>query len=163
MTDFATIITQRDLAFDLVRSGGDLLRDDTFYQGVLLSLFSDRRAEPSDRIPDGTNDPRGWWGDSTLSDGEARVGSRLWLLRRANATDANANLAAMYARESLRWMVDEGLAAKVDAEGFRLRRVNGDVLALQVSITRPDGSTLNYRFAPLWEAAAAFGGTHADH
>jgi phage gp46-like protein len=59
---------------------GDVQSGDDLESAVLISLFTDRRAEASDVVPDGSNDRRGWWGDSGSL---YLIGSRLWLLRRA--------------------------------------------------------------------------------
>ena len=64
---------------DLVLAGAALLMGLDLQTAMLISLFSDRQAAPGDVIPDGSNDPRGWWGDNT-------IGSRLWLLSRSKQT-----------------------------------------------------------------------------
>ena len=51
---------------------------------VLISLFTDRRAEPGD-VPEG-EDPRGWWADVLGEEGD-RIGSRLWLIDRFEADE----------------------------------------------------------------------------
>lgn len=80
---------------------------------VLLSLFTWRRAEPSDKLPNGT-DPKGWWGDLVDLDpdsSEGPLGSRLWLLFRAPLNAATAALAETYAYEALQPLIDQGAVA----------------------------------------------------
>jgi phage gp46-like protein len=60
---------------DLVLAPPDLATDDGLTTAVLISIFTDRQAEPDDTLPDdvvnlsgavvsrGSGDRRGWWGD----------------------------------------------------------------------------------------------------
>lgn len=80
MTDFA--LAAGDGVLDLVFADGDLVVDESLVPAVLVSLLTDRRAEASDVLPDGSSDRRGWWADAYLEGGD-RYGSRLWLLDRA--------------------------------------------------------------------------------
>lgn len=115
---------------------GDLVRD-ILRDAVMISLFSDRRAE-DDQAP--ARERRGWWGDSEL-------GSRLWLLWRRGRLDAQAlSDARAYCLEALGWLVADGIAARVEAEVTRLPKG----LAVAIQVVRPDGRTLDYRFGPLW-------------
>ena len=101
---------------------GDLAVDQGLTTAVILSLFTDRQANPGDSIPDGTTDPRGWWGDMPVDpaqqDGTAppdHIGSRLWLLDRALQTPDTLQKAQAYAREALQWLLDDGVAGSVTA------------------------------------------------
>lgn len=100
---------------------------------VLIALLSEARVAPSEVPPGKLN--RGWWGDSLRKDGE-QLGSRLWLLEDATATDTNARRAETYAREALAFLVRARRARKVDA---RAELVDGGIL-LYVSVTRLAGS-----------------------
>ena len=77
---------------------------------VLISLFTDRLAETSDLIPDGTTDRRGWWGDAGQ---DYPIGSRLWLLTRAKQIPQTLLDAQGYCSEALQWMIDDGVAASI--------------------------------------------------
>lgn len=104
--------------------------------GILISLFTDRTANPDDPIPDGTTDPRGWWGD--LGE-DVPIGSRLWLLSRAKQTQETLNNAVDYAREALEWMIDDGVAARIDVLA---QWVRSSFLGLQVILYKQDGTTV---------------------
>src|SRR5260363_352074 len=65
---------------------------------VMISLFTGRQARPDDVIPDGSTDARGWWG-------KPNIGSRLWLLERAKATEATRQQARDYMTEALQWLI----------------------------------------------------------
>jgi len=95
----------------LGRSG--LVRDDGLTTAVLISLFTDRRAKADDPLPDG-NDRRGWVGDAISPVDGDRIGSRLWLLRREKQTEETRRRAEEYAREALAWLIEDGLAARVE-------------------------------------------------
>ena len=77
MADITTVWQVTRSCGDWVVSGPDLLGGDDLSTAILISAFTDRTALPDDVIPDGSNDPRGWWGDVAQA---YPIGSRLWLL-----------------------------------------------------------------------------------
>ena len=101
------------LGFDLWLTGGSLVTDEGLRTAVIVSLFSERRAEPADALPDGSSDRRGWWGDAYAAAEGDRIGSRLWLLGREKDLAAVARRAEEYARESLAWFLEDGIARAV--------------------------------------------------
>ncbi|HAX5206070.1 TPA: hypothetical protein JZG45_000809 [Escherichia coli] len=117
-----------------VMAGAALLTDDSVMTSVIISLFTDRRAMDSDELPDGTEDRRGWWGDSFRT---RPVGSRLWLLNREKSLQSVVSRVQAYADEALEWMVTDGAATAVTCTASR----TGDsTLSLSVQITLPDGA-----------------------
>lgn len=82
---------------------------------IIMSLFSDRRAEPSDVLPRGQSDPRGWWGDTSSVVPNWKLGSRLWLLQGARAIPSLPNTARGYILESTDWMLQDGVTSAIDA------------------------------------------------
>ena len=79
-------------------------------RAVIMSLFTWRRANDDDVLPNQGGGQRGsrmgWWGDSFPPAPNDRIGSRLWLLSRAKLTDATAPLARSYATEALQWLIE---------------------------------------------------------
>ena len=140
-------LASHGLLFDLALDGADLAPDTSLETAVLISLFTDRRAEPGD-VPAG-EDLRGWWGDSFSEQGDDRIGSRLWLLSRKKLLPETARLARFYAREALQWLLDDGIAASVD---INTELQPPERLLMQIRIQRPDGRVEDYRFDQLWEA-----------
>ena len=69
-----------------LRVENGLVEDDTLATSIIISLFTDARARPSDILPNGDTDRRGWVGDALSETEGDRIGSRLWLLRRAKET-----------------------------------------------------------------------------
>lgn len=146
MPDIATIWRPGEAGGDWVLVGPDLQGGSDLETAVLISLFTDRVADPEDPIPDGSGDPRGWWGDL---DRTAPLGSKLWLLERAKRTEETRLLAIDYAEEALAWMVDASIAESVSATAAWAGRSRLD---LGVVILEPGGreTTFNYQWA--WEA-----------
>jgi phage gp46-like protein len=137
--------------FDFVLAGADLATDAGLQTAVVISLFTDRRADAGDELPDGTTDRRGWWPD-TLGEQTDRIGSKLWLLSRAKQTQETALRAENYAREALQWLVSDGIAKTVTVAADWVAQ---GVLRLQGTIERPDGSFLTFVYDNLWEAMHA--------
>ncbi len=146
MTDLALSWDEALAQADLTLAGGDLLLDGGLKSAVIVSLFSDRRAEADDVLPDAGGDRRGWWGDVRAQDGRGRIGSRLWLLEREKRTPETIARAREYAQEALAWLVEDRVARRVEVtaeatpEGW---------LALGVVIERPEGPDRD-RFDFVW-------------
>ena len=119
MTDVAVIWDGDAYEGDVRLDGADLEREDGLRTAVILSLFSDARALSGD-IPE-DEDPRGVWTDALGTDGD-RYGSRLWLLQRSKQTSDVPVLAVEYAREALEWMVEDGVADRVEVSAEWARR-----------------------------------------
>jgi len=141
------------LIWDVDNSRGDwqllgpvLVTGNDLASAALISLFTDRIANSDDVIPDGTDDPRGWWGDL----GEDKpIGSRLWLLSRAKQTQETLNNAVDYAKEALEWFVDDGVAARIDVFAQWVRT---SFLGLQVILYNQDGTAIaSFSYAWAWK------------
>lgn len=134
-------------ALDLALLDGDLATDDGLRTAVALSLLCDRRAEPDDTIPDGTDNRRGWWADAIADLDGDRWGSRLWLLAREKDLAEVRRRAEAYAEEALGWLLEDGVASAVTVTA---ETVDRDVLWLAVEILRGDGSRLADRYQYVW-------------
>jgi phage gp46-like protein len=143
MTDLALVLSPDGTRFDIAVSGYDLAAESGLRSAVILSLYTDRRAEADDVLPDGTDNRRGWWADPKL-------GSRLWLLTRAKETDDVLARAREYAIEALTWLLDDKVASAVDAKSEWVRR---GVLGLTVTITLADRTQFQDLFNVPLEAA----------
>lgn len=145
--DIALVYDADAKAFDLAIEGGDLVSDDGLQTAVLLSLYTDRRAEADDELPDDGSDRRGWWCDAFSN---RPHGSRLWLLWREKELDRVLRRAEEYATEALGWLIDDDIATSVEVEAIHLRR---GVLQLIVGIQRPSGAALERRYDYVWGAS----------
>lgn len=160
MTDIAGFFTSDPLGSgyiggDIRVSNGDLVTGDQLRTAVLMSLFTDRRAEPDDRLPDFTEDRRGWWGDSYADTTDAtltgdRIGSRLWLLYREKITAETIERARQYAAESLQWLIDDGVAVDVEVSARRVLEHGIHTVGVEIRIDRANGQAVTLRFDDLW-------------
>ena len=132
---------------------GERVTDDTVSALVLISLFTDARADISGRLPDESSDLRGWPGDSFY---DAPWGSKLWLLYREKLTTDVRNRAVKYAEDALAWMLVDStngpMAKRVSVVGSIPRF---QTLALTIDITKPDNEVISLTVAKRWEAQRA--------
>lgn len=152
MSDLRIQWDTETLAGDLAVEANDLLGDESLETAVLISLFTNRRAEAGDVLPDGQTDRRGWWGDAVPDVEGDQIGSRLWLLDRAKQTPDVLARAEEYARESLQWLIDDKVASGVDVTAEFPTR---GALALTVVIQRSESDPVRFRFGDVWAAQAA--------
>lgn len=116
-------------------------------RAVIVSLFTWRRANPDDDLP--ADEKFGWWGDTFPIVENDRIGSRLWLLSRSKLTQETVSRAKEYAVEALQWLLDDGVASRVDVE---TERQGIDRLAVACRIYRINGTApLDLRFSNVWE------------
>lgn len=150
--DFQTTFNGQTLTADWVLVGGLLGQEAGLKTAIALSLFTDRRAEPGDVLPDGTTDRRGWWGDvvppaNAPDDTPWRSGSRLWLLSREKQTAETARRAAFYCREALEWLTRLGVAERVDVT---TEWQGTGVLGITITVTK--AANVAETFGWLWAA-----------
>ena len=141
------LIQQSNGTFDIALDGPDLATDDGLQTAVIVSLFSDGRAHDDDTISDGSMDRRGWWAAGINAVPGDVWGSRLWLLGREKQLTEVLPRAKEYAEESLRWLVDDGVARSVSATAVVVR---DGVLGLQIEIARANDAVARYRFDAFW-------------
>lgn len=153
MSDIATQLVSDVSAFrfDWALGAPGLATDDGLQTAVVISLFTDRRADAAD-LPSGSSgaDQRGWWGDSFAEVEGDRIGSRLWLLAREKQTPATLLKARDYAKEALQWLIDDGIAREVLVQAEWVAGRNG-VLALTVQIARAGQPVNKYQFEAFWK------------
>lgn len=138
---------------DLVISGLDLARDDGLQSSVIISLFTDRRAD-GEQLPAELpqDDKRGYWGDVRTEVAGDQTGSLLWLLAREKQTPQTMSRAVQYCRAALAWMLEDKIAARIDVDAEFI--ATGWMLLI-VDIYKPDGNAVSYRYNYEWAAQAA--------
>jgi phage gp46-like protein len=132
---------------------GLLAPDGGLRRAIVISLFSDARAQADDILPDGSGlfgNRRGWWGDVVPPDqapagADWITGSRLWLLSREKQTAETARRAQGYASEALQWLIRGGWATRVEVDAAWAADATG-VLVLSIAITLADGATVTEIF-----------------
>lgn len=149
MADIRSVFIDLEKGVDYALEQLGLSEDDGLDTAVIISLFTDRQAEPGDVIPDGTDDKRGHWTDSfPIVEGD-RIGSRLWLLNREKQLLEVMLKAKGYCEEALAWMVTDGVARSVTVTVTNPR--NGLLHAL-IEIAKPNGTNTQYQFENFWSA-----------
>lgn len=133
---------------DLATDAGGLTEDDTYQTSILISLLSQRRVDP-DETQEKSN-LGGWFGDSFPDIEGDQIGSKLWLLDGMKTTDDTLTKAEEWAAEALEWMKDDGITDEITVVA---RRVDQDVLDIEVFINRPDDTADVW--LGTWEASIA--------
>ena len=128
---------------------GDLATDGGLQTAVIISLFTDARADDDAELPAGERDPRGWWGDKLGSTSGDVTGSKLWLLSREKQEKRVMMLAEQYARESLQWLVDDRVAEKITVAASNPRQ---GWLYLEPAIYRARQRVTSFKFDYNWRA-----------
>lgn len=157
MSDIRTAITAGTFSFDWTLAALGIAdrylglgEDAGLETAVILSLFTDRRAEDGDALPGGSDDKRGWWGDTYAEVAGDRFGSRLWLLSREKQTQSVLVRAKRYAEEALAWLIEDGIARAVNVSA---EIVSQGVLGLGIEIIRSAAPPQKYRFETFWRPA----------
>ena len=136
---------------DETRNIGGLRSKAALHTAVILSLFTDRRAQEIDTEVGA--DPRGWWGDAVDVDAEAfetEMGSHLWTLERAPLTAQTEIIARDMALDALQPLIDQGAFTRFEVEATVL--IPQGHLALTVDGYSQDGTAIyQQKFAILWE------------
>lgn len=126
-------------------TGGGIVVGNDLGTAVLISLFTDRTAEADDTIVDGSTNPRGWWGDLGA---DRPIGSKLWLRMRSKQTDLTLALVKDDITQALAWLIDDGIAARVDVLTEWTRP---GMLGAKITIYRANGTTTALRFDWAWK------------
>lgn len=121
--------------------GQDLQRDPGLETAILIALFSDKRAEIEEELPDNTEDRRGWWA--------GEIGSKWWLLSRASMTPDLAGQLNQYAKEAIQPLIDDGVIADIEVE---VTKVSPDTNHVNIKLTEPSGTEKIFKYALNWEA-----------
>ena len=129
---------------DLELNNGDLLREEGLTTAVLISLFTDARADDDDEIDD-KNDKRGWWGDL---ESPSPIGSKLWQFERSKTTQTVIEQFKKAIEDCLQWMIDDDVAKKINVI---VERSEENRLYFSVEIFQTDGNTTALKFNDLWQ------------
>lgn len=147
------MVSRQDVAFadfggetiDIGIVEGTLLSEEGLQTAVLISLFTDQYV-PTDELPEGVEDPRGWWADAIAEETDDKIGSKLWLLDRGKINSANRSKMKEYTEDALQWLIDDGIASEIAVSTFIVQNQRID---LEISITRPTGENIPFKF--LWD------------
>jgi phage gp46-like protein len=130
---------------DIVIENGDLKADNGLETAVLISLFSDRRAD-IEELPKGDTNLKGWWADLISDKITDLIGSKLWLADRAKMETELLPLLEDYVRDALNWMIEDGIAQSVEVIATQN---DSQSATLSVTINKPDGDNIPFKF--IWD------------
>jgi phage gp46-like protein len=149
LTDVRTRWQAWLLQGDWLFAAPDLVSGRDLETAAVISLFTDRLAEPGDRLPDASDsDRRGWWADWDYEGGP--IGSRMWLLSREKQTEDVRLRAEDYCREALQWMLDDDVADSIVVAAAWVGSAPGR-LDVDVAISRERALLLHRPFSWAWE------------
>jgi phage gp46-like protein len=121
---------------------------------IWSSLFSDGLADVADITPDLGDDRRGWWGDSGRAPSDSLARSLLWLYRRAKRNEATRLAIENTARDSLQWLVDDGVVSSIDvAVTFLPDPLEG--VRIVVTSYEPSGIRRDWTTDLIWSGIAS--------
>lgn len=113
---------------------------------VTISLLSWARANADDIQPSAT-DRKGWWGDTYADVPGDTFGSRIWTLIGLPMPQALERAEAIV-RDALAWMLEDGLADRIDLEISSPRAM---VMGAKVGIVRPGALVVTW--VGTWDLA----------
>jgi len=127
-----------------IDTDGDFVKVDGFETAILMSLFGEVRADESEvRQPELR---RGWIGNELNEEEGYEIGSKLWLLFQARATQQTLNRAIDFTQGGFTWMINNNFAKEINVDGTLM---NSNIL-LDIDIIRIDDITENRQFM-LWD------------
>ncbi len=135
--------TDEGVPFDFqIGADGDIVTEDFLDTAFLVSLFTDRRAEPHE-VPSPQH-RRGWVGD--LENPEDPIGSTLWLLDQSRDKLETSAQAGDAASAALEWMVQDEIATSIAARAF----IEKGVMKLKVDAKKPNAKSEGV-LVTLWD------------
>jgi phage gp46-like protein len=131
--------------YDINFIDGDFEQMQGLDTAILMSLTCERRANSSEvSLPQYR---RGWVGNEINGFADFEYGSKLWLLEQARATQNTLNDAVTHAQNALQWLVDDGFADSIIAEGEYNDLIE---LILNITFVKNNNILLNLKYN-VWE------------
>ena len=140
---------------DLIVTAGALDLSHELETMVNICLWTDRRADPSDRLPSGDDDPRGWWGDLYSPVRGDRIGSRLWLRVPGRAFAGIERTVRLDIIEALQPLIEDKIVSRVEAEVHFPNPLLKNRLDAIVDLYRGDQLALRLDYQRVWAEALA--------
>lgn len=143
MIDIKTI--QVNGMFDIPIENGDLAGVEGFDTAIWISLFTDARAPETIVVT--PENRRGWLGDVESPVEGRDLGGLLWVAEQRRLNQDTVNEVVDYARKSLEWFIQDGLATSVEVSGV-IVPLSGILLTIVINV--PQGQTVTH-YVKLWE------------
>lgn len=145
MSDIALKIEGQNFNIGLV--DGDVEQDGGLETAVILSLFTNRRVS-DEELPQGETNKQGYWADKYSNVDGDKHGSRLWTLARSKRLTETLRRAEDYAKESLNWLIEDGVATSITATANFIDGMS-NAWSLEIAIQKPPGRESRYQV--LWD------------
>lgn len=133
MSDVAILIND-DCEFDIDFTDTDFAIEEGLETAVFISWFTDRRADLED-LANASVDRRGYWGDMFPEVDNDQIGSKFWTRFPGKATRENRVKIESDLRESLEWMIEDGISDEINVSASFF---GSEGIRLEASIKRPD-------------------------
>ena len=146
MSDIGLFIDSEGF-IDIAFNEGDLKQDDSLQTALLISLFTDKRIEESER-PEDEPSLRGFWGDIYADVEGDKIGSKLWLFSRSKRTVETLTYYEDYALEALKWLTEDEIADRVEVSAA----YQGEGLLLSIYTYK---GTINNKYSVFWDGQTA--------
>jgi len=131
-----------DSNYDIqIASNGDILTEDFFDTAILMSIFCERRAEPSE-VPQSER-RRGWIGNESTPGFE--IGSKLWLYEQARAKRSVLLGIESAFEDGLQWMIDDKILKSLK---IKATLTDGDIIV--EATLEHYSSRVDKRYYNLW-------------
>lgn len=137
------LVKNEDGLYDLAVASGDFEATDGFDTAILVSLFTDNRAQSFE--VESAEKRRGWVGNVLTSGIGRSLGSLLWIYQQARLTQDILNQIEIEAEACLQWLIDDSQAKSVSAAVTRERSRGIFIL---INIVTTDG--VNQKYKVLW-------------
>lgn len=108
-------LTKSSGYYDISFTDGDFTLTEGFDTALQISLFCERRAAPSEMPAPQLR--RGWWGNLLNDVAGFEIGSKLWLLSQARATEDVLNDAINYVEQCLSWLIEDTYLTNIVVTG----------------------------------------------
>lgn len=129
----------------------DPLRDTGLETAVLIAVFTDRRADEGDELPNASDTRGGYFIDTVTG---TPIGSKLWLLGRKRLNADTLSRAKQYIEDALQTQIlDEGLAAEMEVDVT----AESGKMKIGITLTGFDGTDLFYTYYLNWQSQTGRG------
>lgn len=149
MTDIALKADAAGYSFDISYNESGFITDEGLQTAVIISLFTDRRLPAGSVHPEGSGDPRGYWGDVGDADGY-EWGSLLWTLYRQVITNEVITSCREFCYQSLEWMITDGIAESITVNAERAGTYQ---ISIEIEIVRQSKQDA-VKYSYLWDGQA---------
>ena len=128
-----------DIAFN---SAGDIDTSQSLDTPILMSIFCEQRALPSEVINSAQR--RGWIGNESTPNFE--MGSKFWLFEQSRVTAQMLSELGKVLSNSLKWLSDDGISVNAEASA----EYTGGKVVASVTIERSE-SEVDKKVYALWD------------